>query len=207
VSDTKELVLGVSVGAAVIIIAFFSLRADGMAVSSISTPTEEVRQNNNATAPLPLKIDMPTDTMVQLTNQTQQIVNTRHYDYEQKTEPLLEDQIFLIEGGSRLFAINIPDENVTTLSGEITAEGKGFVLASIEDQSGKLYCDGCSVKVFGAQSNASSWNMKGIVNIGVNGRDSMNLKISNPRESELVTVHIKLTITYEKAVLSRYENK
>ena len=206
-SDTKELVLGVSVGAAIIIIAFFSLSGTDVVVSSASKPPEDVHQYANVTKPQALTTNAPAETVRETINQTRQ-ATTLHYNYEQKIEPLLDERILLFEGGSRLFSIDIPNKNVTTLSGEITSEGKGFVLASVEDKSGKLYCDGCSVEVFGAQSNASSWNKIGIVNIGVSGGESMNLKILNPKSSEFVTVHVKLKITYEEPVVDKVdENK
>jgi hypothetical protein len=122
--------------------------------------------------------------------------NSIEYYYEDKTELLLDRGAYLQGGDSISFDIRIPLNNVTTMDGTISVNGKNFLDVEFQDSNGATYCDQCKRRVYGDESREKINEIHDAIRIDVKKGDLIKLLITSPENARLQTVNIKLQVSY-----------
>jgi uncharacterized protein YkwD len=136
-------------------------------------------------------------------DETKGQIETVQYVIETKTDQVLEAGAFLGPNDIRTFKLQIPNENVSRLDGTIVVDGDRYLHIEFTDSHDGKYCQQltqCSYDVYGEHSGKSTKDRNNKVSVPVDAGDSLKLTISNPASSELQTVSIDLSVSYQALV-------
>jgi hypothetical protein len=175
---------GIMAGFSVALVTVIAIVAAGS--FAIGNNFSEQQQEQDDISPVKITDEQPAGSI------EPKVKNVEYYT-EDKVQNLVDKGTFFGPGDSFTFELQIPDENVSVLEGSIMVEGKSYIMAKFTDASGGPYCKSCILQIFGLGSGKQVNNT---ISIPVTRGDSIKLTIENPKDVELQTVHVLLSVTY-----------